>query len=305
MKRIIPLLIALSLVAVSCDKHTDERAMLHDRLNGMKYDLDQINASISAIQSLVTAVQNQDYITDVKDVYQDNVRIGYVIYFLHSDPVTIYNGKDGKDGKDGQDGKDGKNGEDGKDGSLPSIGISRGSDGFWYWTLNGQMLLDDYNYPFPVYGEDAVVPQLNIDNGKWMVSYDDGRTWEMIADSQSGADNVFRDVYWTGSSYVFILSDGSSFEITKYGEVNISFDKPFEFSATPGQEYRVKYSITGISDSFLISASATGGLLVKVPDPYSSEGMIIITVPAVFNGGKVRVFVSHSSNIITKTFVLK
>lgn len=305
MKRIIPFLLTLSLVLVSCDKHTDERAMLHDRLNEIKYDLEQINSSISALQSLITAVQNQDYITEIKDVYQDNFRVGYTIYFLHSDPVTIFNGKDGKDGKGGTDGKDGKSGKDGKDGSVPAIGITKGSDGFWYWTMNGQLLLDDYNFPFPVYGQDAVAPQLTISNGVWMVSYDGGRTWEEIAGVGGGADNVFRRIYSSDGCYVFVLSDGSSFEISKYGEVSVTFDRGYEFSVSPGREYEIKYTVSGVTDSVVVGASATGGLSVTVSDPYSLRGSIFVTVPSGFKGGKVQVFVNHSSTIFTKTFVLK
>lgn len=305
MRRIIPLIIALLLASVSCDKHADERAELHNRIDGINSELERINSSISALQSLINAVQNQDYITEVKDVFQDNYRIGYVIYFLHSDPVTIFNGTDGRDGTDGVNGKDGRNGRNGKDGSAPSIGIKQGSDGYWYWTLNGQLLLDDYNCPFPVFGEDAIAPQVRISNGEWLVSYDGGRTWEAVGSTMTTSDSIFNRIYLEDGYYEFVLSDGSRFQIAKYGEVGVSFDRPFEFNVVPGMQYELKYRVSGVSDTVLVGASATGGIQVDIPYPYAGEGSIFITVPSGFEGGRIHVFVNHSSTVITKTFVLK
>ena len=73
-------------------------------------------------------------------IVEDGKEIGYTITFSKSGTVTIYHGQDGKDGKDG---KDGLNGQDGKDGSTPTVGVRQDSDGVWYWTLNGEWLLDE------------------------------------------------------------------------------------------------------------------------------------------------------------------
>ena len=63
-------------------------------------------------------------------------------------------GTDGKDGVDGEDGNDGADGEDGTDGTN---------------------------------GKDGITPQLKIENGRWMLSMDDGKTWTDIGQA-TGAD---------------------------------------------------------------------------------------------------------------------
>ncbi len=51
-------------------------------------------------------------------------------------------GKDGQDGAPGKDGADGKDGKDGVDGQTPVVSVRQDSDGNWYWTLNGDFILD-------------------------------------------------------------------------------------------------------------------------------------------------------------------
>ena len=58
-----------------------------------------------------------DMITGVSAVTEDGQTVGYTITFLHSDPITIYNGTPGADG------------EDGADGQTPQIGLAQAEDG--------------------------------------------------------------------------------------------------------------------------------------------------------------------------------
>lgn len=67
----------------------------------------QMNTNISSLQTIVTALQNNDYITEITPVMQDGIEIGYTIRFNKSNPITIYHGKDGQNGTDGSDGKPG------------------------------------------------------------------------------------------------------------------------------------------------------------------------------------------------------
>ena len=167
----------------------------------------EMNTNISSLQTIVSVLQENDVITGIVPIEKDGNVIGYTITFGKHDPITIYNGENGKDGANGQNGT---NGVDGKDGQTPIIGVAKDTDGVYYWTLNGEWLLDEEGNKIRVTGEDGkngvdgtngkdgidgengkdgqngtngtngkdgVTPQLKIENGYWYVSYDNGTTW--------------------------------------------------------------------------------------------------------------------------------
>ena len=74
---------------------------------------EKMNQNIAALQAIVNALQNNDYITGISPIYDGTEEIGYVITFSKSGKVTIYHGQDGKDGQNGVDGAPGQDGQDG------------------------------------------------------------------------------------------------------------------------------------------------------------------------------------------------
>ena len=152
----------------------------------------EMNTNITALQTIVDVLESNDFITSIIEIKKDGKVVGYTITFGKHDPITIYHGQDGADGKDGQ------NGADGKDGITPVIGVAQDTDGVYYWTLNGEWLLDDNGNKLPVSGtdgkdgangtdgkdgqdgadgKDGITPLLKIENGYWYISYDNGATW--------------------------------------------------------------------------------------------------------------------------------
>ena len=180
---------------------------LDSRVTKLEELCKEMNTNITSLQTIVDVLQSNDFITSVVEIKKDGKVVGYTITFGKHDPITIYHGQDGKDGqngtngKDGQDGangKDGQNGADGKDGITPVIGVAQDTDGVYYWTLNGEWLLDDNGNKLPVSGKDGkdgangadgkdgqdgadgkdgITPLLKIENGYWYISYDNGATW--------------------------------------------------------------------------------------------------------------------------------
>ena len=215
MRKIILLILSLCTVFSACQKFDDTNIWdsinsLDERVTALEKLCREMNTNIEALQSLVKALENQDYITNVSPIHEGGKVIGYTISFANGDPITIYHGQDGKDGQDGTDGKDGADGEDGKDGKdgqTPVIGVMQDTDGIYYWTLNGQWLLDDNGQKIKAVGtdgqdgengndgapgqdgtpgqdgadgkdgKDGITPQLKIQDGKWFVSYDNGASW--------------------------------------------------------------------------------------------------------------------------------
>ena len=170
----------------------------------------QMNTNISSLQTIVAALQDNDYVTSITPVTSGGETIGYTINFSKSGPVTIYHGNDGKDGIDGT------NGTDGQDGHTPIIGVRQSSDGNYYWTLDGNWLLDDDGNKIKANGtdgkdgvdgedgkdgedgqdgengkdgadgqdgtdgKDGITPQLKIENRYWYISYNEGETWTQL-----------------------------------------------------------------------------------------------------------------------------
>ena len=206
---------------------------------------EQMNSNIEALQTIVNALQTNDYVVNVTPLYEGTSVIGYVINFSKSGPVTIYHGKDGQDGTPGTDGTDGTNG---KDGYTPVIGVAKDTDGGYYWTVDGNWLVDASGEKIPTTGEDGaqgpqgtdgsngqpgingangITPELKIENGLWFVSYDGGTTWTEIGqatgdqgpqgDAGENGDSFFQSVDTSSTDYViFILNDGTEFKIPKY-----------------------------------------------------------------------------------------
>ncbi len=219
-------LFAALLFISGCSNPFDDTAIndrldnLEERVEALEELCNQMNTNIEALQTIVAALQNNDYITSVTPITENGEEIGYTITFAKSNPITIYHGQDGEDGADGIDGTDGidgVDGEDGKDGSdghTPVIGVRQDTDGIYYWTLDGEWLLDDNGNKIKAVGEDGkdgvdgedgadgtgsengkdgITPQLKIEDGYWYVSYDNGITWHQLGkatgeDGQDGED---------------------------------------------------------------------------------------------------------------------
>ena len=212
MKKLFYVALAVMLSVVSCQEFDDsaiwDKLDNHEsRIMNLEELCKQMNTNIASLQTLVTALQNNDYVTAVVPVTKDNETVGYTISFTKSQPITIYHGVDGKDGangKDGENGKDGQDGQDGKDGNdgiTPIVGVKKDVDGVYYWTMNGEWLLDASGKKIKaqgtdgkdgVYGKDGQngkTPEFKIENGDWYVSYDEGVSWDIIGQA-TGADGI-------------------------------------------------------------------------------------------------------------------
>ena len=188
----------------------------------LKEQCEQMNSNIEALQTVVAALQNNDYVTSVTPIYEGVTEIGYVITFSKGGKATIYHGKDGAKGEQGEKGEQGDKGEigekgdkgdkgdSGEAGTTPVIGVAKDTDGVYYWTLNGNWLVDEAGNKIPTTGKDGadgvlgetgatgpqgpqgdqgeqgeqgeagkdgITPQLKIENGRWLVSYDNGQNW--------------------------------------------------------------------------------------------------------------------------------
>ena len=194
-KSILYFLTAIMLFVVSCSESYDDSALvgrvdnLENRVAKLEELCKQMNTNISSLQTLVNALQNNDYITGVTPITKNGETIGYTITFTKSQPITIYHGEDGKNGQngaDGKDGADGTNGKDGQDGHTPVIGVKQDIDGIYYWTIDGDWLLDDAGNKIKAQGTDGK----DGANGKDGQDGADGKDGVDGTDGKDGADGA-------------------------------------------------------------------------------------------------------------------
>ena len=219
MKRKIALsiIIVMFMTNVGCNKFDD--SALWDavnentaRISALEKLCNQMNMDIISLKTIVTALQSNDFVTNVSPLSDGS---GYTISFSKSGSIVIKNGVDGH------------NGDSGKDGDTPVISVSMGSDGVYYWTLNGSWLTDAYGNKIKAQGIDGadgangtngITPRLKVESGYWYISYDNEATWTQLgratgSDGVDGLDGEDGDAFFKGVSirdgYVeFVLNDG-------------------------------------------------------------------------------------------------
>lgn len=244
MKRFAYALIAL--LALSCSEFDD--SAIWDKLNNHELRITELekickemNADIIKLQTLVTALENQDCIVSAAPLATED---GYAFVFKSGKSVVIYHGEDGKDGTNGENGKDGKDGVNGKDGITPQIGVRQDTDGFFYWTVNGEWLLVDGKKVRASAsdgengedGKDAITPKFKIEGDNWYVSYDNEKTWELLGratgnDAFSGEDgkSIFKRTYIEDGYVCFELNDETNtvvrIPLLKNDALTISLEK--------------------------------------------------------------------------------
>ena len=213
MRRLLVLSFVLMLSACARFDDTEIWDKLQDheeRIEMLETLCDRLNTNIESIQTLLSVVQNNDYVTDVVALMEGNNIIGYTISFAKGGPITIYNGTDG---------------------SSPKVGIRKASDGEYYWTADDEWLTDEDGEKIPAAVSESdengryITPQLRIADGNWYVSYDDGNTWRLLGkveeDEEDQCASLFQSIDTTNADYViFTLTDGTVIKIPTYTRAN-------------------------------------------------------------------------------------
>ena len=202
MKRILLLLISIVAVVSCYDDGPiwDELQDHENRIVALETLCAQMNTNITSLQTIVTALQSNDYVTAVAPIKEGDKVIGYTITFNKAGSVTIYNGADGADGKDGAAAK------------APVIGVRQDTDDAYYWTIDGEWLLDEKGNKVKASasdgeaGADGQTPQLDLKEGYWWVSYD-GKEWTKLGVA-SGSSNLV-DVRLEGS-FIYLTLDNET-----------------------------------------------------------------------------------------------
>lgn len=274
--------LALSLAA--CSDDYDDTALWEQvndktsRIEALEQWQDEVNNNIAALQQLLNTT---DYITSVTPVMKNGKEVGYTISFRNSDPITIYHGEKGDkgdkgdqgeqgiQGEPGKDGADGADGSDGSDGYTPQIGLTQQADGNWYWTLDGELMLDPNGDPIRANGDkgdtgntgaSALTPQIKQgstlaaggtyygidgtkqdkpDAGAWYLSVDNGKTWYRISGEKGDqGDSMFEgepELSNDGTHYIFTLANnGGTIKVAAYQHFRILTEEEHNSSSFSG-----------------------------------------------------------------------
>ena len=215
MKKLLIAILAC-LMTMSCSKYeySDELQKLGGRVENLEAMVLEANKQFEILHEIIMAIENNGYITDMI-VGSDGQ---YYLTFNTGKTIVLRQGKDGKDGKDGQE-------------IDFLIDVKQGEDEIYYWTINGQWLLDEDGNRVPASAQDgkdgkdgktmsetgAIAPRTRINtlNRHWEISTDGGKTWSdtgIVADGKDGEDDLFKSVIPSadGKSITFIFRNGDS-----------------------------------------------------------------------------------------------
>ena len=315
MKKLLSLVFC-GLLLFGCSDKYDDSALRNDlndlenRVTKLEELCKQMNTNISSLQKIVEALQDNLSISKVEQISD-----GYIIHFSDGSTATIKNGKNSED--------------------APIIGVKKDTDGIYYWTLDGEWLTDEKGNKVKAQGtdgkdgvdgedgtngKDGITPQLKIENGRWMLSMDNGKTWTDIGqatgadgkdgedgadgtdgedgvDGKDGTNGIFKSVREDNDNVYFTLEDDSVITIPKSdnSKFAIAFDTTDIAILNGGESKTISYTITDATKNTVVKAIAQDGWKVKVDATSTDKGTITITAPNPIVESEILVFANDGS----------
>ena len=235
------MLLAVAIVGISMTGCYDDDALWNEmesvknRITTLEEAVQKTNGDLSALQTIVSALQKNVYVSEVNQSAN-----GYVIKFTDGKSATITNGTNGVD--------------------APVISIKQDEDGKFYWTQDGEWLLIDGEKVLAngENGKDAVAPQVRINetSKEWEISTDGGEIWNSTGVTAEGknteSNSLFKSVDTSNDEYVvFTLADDTEFKLVRYDESMPLFtiiDAPEVAQVEYGKSVKFAVNVNNIKD---------------------------------------------------------
>ncbi len=273
MKRFCLVLCGFGLLLASCSdlSSLEEKVQkLDDRVTYLEQLCQEMNANLTTIQAFVRAHENDISVTSVEKVSD-----GFVIMFSDGSRYSLKNGEKGGKGEQGPEGPEGP------EGKSPVVSIQKGADGGYYWTVNGEQVMID-GKPVSALG---VTPKLKIEDKKWMISYDDGATWQEVAPAYDTSSNI--QITEDEDAVYFTLAGGEVFTLAKGGGFGFVLERVKDVLIGAGQTIEIAYTLKQGDESVCFDVRATGGFSAEVVPADVNGGKVKITAPAEMADGYV------------------
>lgn len=274
----------LSFAAVSCSTIDisgieNKLEQLESRVKALEEKANLINTDLTTLKAVVNALQSNIAVTSVTQTDK-----GTVIVFANGVTATI------------------------SDQEAPLIGVAQ-VNGVYYWTLNGEFILDDHGNKLPL-TSDAKAPVIGVAeyqgvlywtvNGEFILDAKGNKVPASGEHQGSAGDSIFKSVTVKDNMAVFVLADGTEFSLPLAQSAELSLDSDALYF-TAGQQKSVKITtknITGIT----VTEKPEGWRAVIVDD-----AELKITAPAEGTGDKdgyvVVLATSGSQTFIGKVYV--
>ena len=217
--------VVLAYAMTACSKYDD--SALQNRLDTVENKIEAIetlisgmNSDVTSLKAIADAYHSGSYVQAVTEVKEGDTVIGYKISFTGDRaPITVTLGKDA---------------ENGEDGHYPVIGV-RFIDGYYYWTVDGELLKDGEGKNVPATDNTAlqeslngVTPVITVEDGKWVITTGtDRKVLDDVIDTEEALvfDGVFRTVDDNSEDVSFTLADGTVMTLPKYVEFRLTLSE--------------------------------------------------------------------------------
>lgn len=213
-----------ALVLSSCSDEYDDSEIradiedLENRVAALETWQKSVNSDIQSLKSLVEALEEKNFITNVTPVKENGVEVGYTITFQTGESITI------------------KHGENGINGDTPVIGVAKDTDGVYYWTVKvgdspAEFMTDGAGNKIPVTGpkgdtgDDGQTPYIG-ENGNWWVGTTDTG---VKAQGETGDDGQTPYIgengnWWVGTTDTGVKAQGEKGDDAIAPQVRINAD---------------------------------------------------------------------------------
>lgn len=273
-KGIIAALFAAAIAVVGCYNDDELQKKVNDldkRVTTLEEQVKELNEkTVPGLQATVAAIQDGVFVSKVSKTAE-----GVTITFSDGTSAFI------------------KDGAKGDKGDSPVIAVKE-IDGVFYWTINGEVVKDAEGNPITVY---AALPEFRINNGKWEVSYDEGKTWTIV-DVMGEAEALPISIEDDADTVTFYIGE-ESYVIQKEHAFFISFNisDRKNIGVPQGEEFMYEYTINGLQEDDELEVdilNVTAGWEAKVVSLPKGETPGYIAVKNLENkDGKVFVYAAN------------
>ncbi|MCQ2158858.1 MAG: DUF4988 domain-containing protein, partial [Bacteroidales bacterium] len=268
--------------------------------------LDKLDERVAALNSIANdfgtmklLVSNLEKQVLVREIIPEGDK--YRVVFANGTIAYICDGEKGPDGDPGQQGAKGPDGPKGQTGQEPVISV-KAESGIYYWTVDGQWMLDSEGKKIPASG---TMPEVKIENNTFLASFDGGKTWKPFGSTSANIDaSIFLSFSKDANSTVIItLKDGTHLEFPVEGGFAFTMDES-AVSCKAGDVIKVKYNIFGC-DNPEVYCHAEGGYVGKIVDATKDGGAVEISVTNQTKGGRMLVYATNGDNTLVRGFEIE
>jgi hypothetical protein len=149
-------------VMISCDVFTTENPDDNpDKNPNQMHEIEALcndfNVDMKILETLVNSIQTRDTVSQFSPLVEDGEEVGYIVTFVNAGTVIIRYGANSE--------------------YVPKLGFKCDDSDEYFWTIDGEWLLDDNGNKVPASGASAVVPQFKVEENYWCISFDGGENW--------------------------------------------------------------------------------------------------------------------------------